>query len=138
MITLDKLRFSLAPPKKRYHMVALREIERKLWETEFMKDRAEQLREDIRQNFDRLKERDMMNRRQLEAEEAKKNNADKKVCDHLRNLLAKAEPDMKAMQDQLANLDAQIGGENEHSFSMQMDVLKSAYDQRKWYIKNRL
>lgn len=127
-----------ASPRRQHFMRRLKQAQMAVWDLEFQKDRMEQLREEMRQQYDKVKERHAVNVAQLEAEKEKGKAGDQKLIEHLQNMTAKTEPDLKAMENQLGGLDEQIHGDGGQSLTDQLEALNAARDMLRWYLKHRV
>ena len=96
--------------KKRHFQARIEQTERSIWDTEFAKEKYKAIREDVRQQYDRVNENLMVAKQRLEVEEAK-SPADAKNIENLKALVEKYSPDIDQLKKQMTALDEQIDNE---------------------------
>ncbi len=95
--------------KKKHFKKARTASYRKIWDLEFVKTQLKVMREEWRNQYDRLQEQIDAATLRL-ADEKKKVDPDKTICDNLRNLLDKYAPDIKELKSRMEGCDRQIVG----------------------------
>lgn len=121
--------------KKRHFNSRIEQTDRGLWDLEFSKEKFKALREDVRQQYDRVNENLVQTRARLD-EEQKKETPDGKTIEHLQNLIARYEPDISYLKKQMEGLDAQIDSEeNPESCSQKIEATRALLEMLKGYLR---
>lgn len=93
--------------KRIYFKAKLNQVKRFIWDLEFSRAKLRTLKEQMRQQYDRLKETSAMAETQLEAEKAKEK-PDQAVMDNLKKVLEKYAPDIEYLTKQMEGVDNAI------------------------------
>lgn len=127
----------LKSEKRKYFEYRLKVIIRKRWDFEFQKEKMKLVREDMRQQYDRLNEQNQMAIRRLEEEKAKEaGQSDEKVKENLTRLVEKYTPDLEYLKKQMDAIDNEVDGENNaQSITQQIEGLRTVEGMLKSYYR---
>lgn len=121
--------------KKRHFKARVEQTDRSIWDLEFSREKYKMLREDIRQQYDRVNENVLQAKTSLSVEQAK-SAPDAKVVENLQNLVARYEPDIEYLKKQMEALDNQIDCEsNPEACTQKLEATRALREMLRSYAK---
>lgn len=123
-------------PEKQHMKTRLRQTEEKIWDMHFQRDRMQHIREGIRQQYDKVNEKKVLNDKKLEEEKNKGSKGDSGMIKQLENNIKAIDPDLEQLTKQLSDFDKVLSAEdNPESIQNQVDLLEDAKRMLIQYIK---
>ena len=96
-------------PKKEHFKNKLKVIQKKIWDSEFLRDEYKKTREGFRMEYDRLKEmKDAFETRIKQENE--KEDKDKTIIEQMEKAIERYNPDMEQLKKQMEQMDLLIEG----------------------------
>jgi hypothetical protein len=131
---IDQLR---SKTRKGYMKAMLLKYTREIWEFYFKRDQLRALREDTRNQYDRVHEAHQQNQERLNAESAKPaKEQDAKLIEGLQASLQKSQPDIDGLKQQLADYDRTIDSDDPNSIAQQIEARRALIVMLKAHIKH--
>lgn len=121
--------------KKRHFKARIEQTDRSIYDLEFSREKFKSLREEVRQQYDRVNESVVSAKAKLEEEKSKKE-PEAKVLENLQNLIARYEPDIEYLKKQMEGLDNQIDcEENPEACAQKIAATRALKEMLKTYLK---